>query len=298
MPHVVYHFTVYLFRKLALLAYKILGAERSSLWANGVIGTYFLKIVYKNINNVCVFSSSEGLKLLLTPKEASLLGLMYFGSINPIETELIKKKLKKGDVFIDIGTYIDGWHSLLAAKFVGRSGKVFAFEPYPKFYKRLIRNIDLNKIDNITAEKIAVSNKNGYSSFFPADNISSFFEKHANAINKNSQPVKVRTTTLDRYVKDKKISKIDLIKIDVECAEMMVLEGAIRTLSKRDAPDLLVEVVNDYLKIAGSTEEQLVKFLKKLEYKTYFIDHTGLKPYHKVDLSQRNLNLYFSKKQI
>lgn len=282
--------------QLFKLAYKILGAEKSSLLATGAFGNLFLKVRYGNIDKPQMFSSNEGINLLLTPKEASLLGLIYFGSINPLETDLLKRKLKKSDIFFDIGAYIDGWHSLLASKLVGDKGKVYTFEPHPGFYARLRKNIKLNNIKNIKLEKLAISNKNGLRNFFPANNVSSFFEEHAKVVNSRSKPFKVKATKLDDYVRKNKIFKIDLVKIDVECAEMLVLEGARKALAKKNAPDLLIEVADHYLKTAGASEAELVTFLTKLGYKAYLIDFSGLKSYKEVDLNQRSLNLYFSKK--
>lgn len=275
--------------------YQILGPSRSSMLAYGNLGRLFLKILYKDLNKERVFYSNEKIKLKLTPQEASLLGLIFFGSINPQETKLIKDKLKSGDIFIDVGAYIDGWHSLVAAKRVGNQGKVYTFEPHPIYYQRLSQNVKLNKFKNIKLEQVAVSNKIGLKTFYVAENLSSFYRKHIVGYNNKQKPIKVKTTTLDHYIQTNKIDKINLVKVDVECAEMEVLKGARKLLSRKNAPDLLIEVVDTYLKIAGSSEKEVLQFLRSFGYKAYTLEPSGLSLYNGISSKRDGVNLFFSR---
>ena len=65
-------------------------------------------------------------------------------------TELFKQAVKEGDTVVDLGANI-GYFSLLAARIVRERGRVFAFEPEPKNYSYLVKNIKLNNYDNIEA---------------------------------------------------------------------------------------------------------------------------------------------------
>ena len=69
------------------------------------------------------------------------------GIYEPLETEIIKEKIQNGDIVIDIGASI-GYFTLLLAKLVGTTGKVFAFEPEPSNFSLLNENIKLNKYNN------------------------------------------------------------------------------------------------------------------------------------------------------
>ncbi len=283
-------------RKLGNLIYRVFGPSRSSLIAVGPLGNLLLKVFYGNGDKERLFISNEGIKLMLTPNDASLMGIVYLGSMNPLETKLVKEKLKPGDTFFDIGAYIDGWHSLVAGGEVGELGKVYSFEPHPKFYKRFARNLKLNKLNNIKLENLAVADKAGFMTFFPAESSSSFFRNFNSKPNRKKTSIKVKVITLDDYIFKNKIKKIDMIKIDVEGAEMLVLKGANRTLQRDDAPDLLIEVVDSYLKDAGSSEKELIGYLRKFGYKAYTLDFSGLRHY-KIINSSRNNNLFFSKKK-
>ena len=76
----------------------------------------------------------------------------------PRTTQFVQDVLKQGDIFVDLGANI-GYFSLLAAKTVGKGGRVFSFEPENRNFKYLIRNKELNNYNQITAAQKAISNK-------------------------------------------------------------------------------------------------------------------------------------------
>lgn len=80
-------------------------------------------------------------------------------------TNLFKKIVKEGDVVIDLGANI-GYFALLAAKLVGPTGKVFAFEPEPQNFSYLKKNVELNNYTNVMIEQKAVSNYNRRTKLF------------------------------------------------------------------------------------------------------------------------------------
>jgi FkbM family methyltransferase len=76
----------------------------------------------------------------------------------PNLTYFISSVLKPGDVFIDVGANI-GYFTMLAAKCVGASGKVYAIEASPSTYDLLIANLRLNEVKNVEAINMAVTDK-------------------------------------------------------------------------------------------------------------------------------------------
>ncbi|MCS7109719.1 MAG: FkbM family methyltransferase [Candidatus Micrarchaeota archaeon] len=105
-------------------------------------------------------------RMNINPKED--LGL-YFGykEVEPGFPDLLKKIIKKGELFIDVGAY-KGFYSLIASELVGEDGKVLAFEPNYKSFEILVKNIKLNSISNIIALNIALSDFDGRASFVNA----------------------------------------------------------------------------------------------------------------------------------
>jgi len=162
---------------------------------------------------------------------------------------------RPGYTVLDIGANI-GCHTLRFSKLVGEKGRVFAFEPTRYAYEKLGRNIELNPqfSNNITLEKKAVSNVTETNQ---AIHFSSSWLLFG-----NQKPIAeevVDFVTVDHYVMQKDIERIDIMKIDVDGFEPEVVEGAVNTI-KNHKPILFLEV-NNTPKI-----DRVIKFLLGLNY--------------------------------
>lgn len=280
---------------LSSLLYKIIGGGPASILAHSWFGKIIYQVISGSTTQLKIFSTNEGIKVKLNPQEALTLGIAHLGTINKYETKILKTIIKPGDVVIDIGTYVDGWYTLLAAKLTGNKGHVYAFEPHPIYYQRLKENVRLNRLTNVTLEHLGIFNKNGSSTFYEAQFGSSIIKSQVVAMTKiKPKEITIQTTTLDTYIKAKNIRYVSLIKIDVEGAEMSVLKGGERLLRSKNAPDLVVEVFDIQLRRGGSSEAKLLSYLKRLGYIPYMFTANGLIPYKKEEHS--TLNLFFSKK--
>jgi len=206
------------------------------------------------------------------------------------EVKLLKKLLMPHYVFIDVGANV-GVFSMMAAKRL-RSGQVHAFEPIGLHIKRFQRNILVNGFTNIALNHIALSNK--------PSRIIMYIPKTANTGMTSCYPQRgldyveesVEATTLDNYVLQQDLNRVDVIKIDVEGAELDVLEGSIRMLEKFH-PQLVIEADKDHTERAGRTLKDLLKFLENLGYNIYRIHHNGtLSPIHDVQDLSWHQNIY------
>ena len=176
----------------------------------------------------------------------------------------------RAGVTIDVGAFV-GYYSLIAAH-ANPSGSVFAFEPLPTIHERLRGNIKLNGLDNVECVPCAVSDIEGETQFYhmnsriPSSSSLSFeFMKSTGNLVSSTVPV----ITLDRYVAEKKIHKVDLVKIDTESTECHVLGGMRKTL-ERDHPDIFCEV------LAGrASEAGLEEILGPLGYRYYLLSSKG-----------------------
>lgn len=280
---------------LSGLLYKIIGGGPSSILAHSWFGKIMYQIISGPKTQFKIFPTNEGIKVKLNTQEALTLGIVYLGTINKYETKILKTIIKPGDVVIDIGAYVDGWYTLLAAKLAGNKGHVFAFEPHPIYFQRLKENVQLNQFTNVTLERLGIFNKNGSSTFYEAQFGSSIIKSQVVAMTKiKPKEITIQTTTLDAYIKSKNIRHVSLIKIDVEGAEMSVIKGGNRLLQSKNAPDLVVEVFDIQLRRGGSSEAKLLSYLKRLGYIPYMFTANGLSPYKQEQHS--TLNLFFSKK--
>ncbi len=164
-----------------------------------------------------------------------------------------------GDVFIDVGAAI-GRYALSLAKAVGENGLVVAIEPNPQNYEALLRGIHLNGFENIVALKIAAWNINCKMKMF----LSHRSGWHSVKRNWRLSYIEVEAKTLDKVVKELNANRVDWIKIDVEGAEVEVLKGLKKTLSKWH-PKIIVEVINE-------NRKTFLDFMTKLPYKVTFIE--------------------------
>lgn len=168
----------------------------------------------------------------------------------------------KNKIIFDIGAHI-GSFSLKYSK----NNKIYAFEPNKENYLFLIQNVRDNKLEkNIIIFNFSISNKNGFRKL----KLSSGSGGHSfHTISKNYE--KVKTIALDEFIKLRKISHVDIIKIDVEGDELNVLIGAKKLLEKM-SPVIIVELHPWYI-----SSKKILKKLKEFNYKVNSIN--GLKIY-------------------
>lgn len=152
------------------------------------------------------------------------------------------------ETVLDVGAN-SGIYSLVA-KALSPDAQVYAFEPSRNMFQKLKRNNQLNAYD-IVCEQIALSNQNGKQIFYdtPEANptsasLSPKQLKESSAFHGKIMEYEVQTETLDTYIQREGISKIDLIKIDVEQHEPEVISGMTSTLNDLK-PVIVIEVLNN-----------------------------------------------------
>jgi FkbM family methyltransferase len=147
--------------------------------------------------------------------------------------QMIEPILKPGDVFVDVGAHA-GYYTLLVQHLVKRNGKIISFEPNPSNFKYLFLTASVNYMKNVVLCRAAVSDFNGaaklYIPKFIGHNSTSegSLDSH---VNDAVDSVDVPVVTLDSISKRMKVQP-DVIKIDVEGAEVNVIKGALQTLAK------------------------------------------------------------------
>lgn len=218
----------------------------------------------------------EGVKLRLNSQRGYDLGVLCGTWEVHNEHKVFCAHLKQGMTVMDIGAHI-GVYSLLMAKAVGPTGCVYAFEPVPQFYERLLANIALNGATNVKPFQVAISDENGETEFFISSPtlFASSFDEGSNSMFRytptHSQSIKVPTKTLDSFLESQGIERVDAIKIDVEGAELKVIMGAKNLLSRPDKPLLMLEINPSALKAAGTTPDELLNAVLSFGYNAFLI---------------------------
>jgi len=179
--------------------------------------------------------------------------------------------VRPGDVCIDAGANL-GYHSILLSKLVGDFGKVLAFEPDPPCYRKLIKNIELNKANNVVAIPTALWSERAEYYFFSTHcGFSSFVEY----VGQPREKYPMRTFPLDDCIDP--MLTIRVLKIDCEGAEERILRGA-RKLLERGVDCVLVEFNYDLMPICGSGDRQIRDYMHELGYDCYFLYQKGQPP--------------------
>jgi FkbM family methyltransferase len=164
----------------------------------------------------------------------------------------------------DIGANA-GHHMILLSRLCGASGHVHAFEPVPENVACLLETVRLNGLRNVTVHPLAISDREGgaelkFSGVF--DGFACLTQGDHGRSECQRAPrisITVRTSDLDTICSKSGIARVDLIKMDIEGAEMLALQGMTRTL-RRDRPILIMEL--------WGTEHlsEAPRFLRRLGY--------------------------------
>lgn len=185
------------------------------------------------------------------------------------ETALFKEQVKKGMTVVDIGANV-GYYTLIAANLVGENGRVFAFEPGPDNYYLLLKNIEVNGYNNVIPMQKAVSDKVGTTKLFLSpDGISELHRIYD--LHDWRKAIEVETITLDEVFKDKD-DRIDVIKMDIEGAEMAALQGMRRILEQNDRLTIFTEFSPTAIRLSPYSPEQYLAELVKYGFKLFCID--------------------------
>lgn len=179
----------------------------------------------------------KGLRLLIDPRNEKF---YWTGTHEMPVQEAVSTFLKPGMTFWDIGAHI-GFFALSGSRLVGDSGRVHAFEPMPQNRERLVASIKMNGFQNMTVHDVALSATSG-EAMLHAHRSSAMWTLVRERGGEDGLPVRCRT--LDELAES--APPPDLIKVDVEGAEVDVLRGGVALLSAAK-PRLIVEFSNDLL---------------------------------------------------
>jgi FkbM family methyltransferase len=243
-----------------------------------------------------------GNEMLLSPYYSIDRKIISAGHYDNALNNLIENIIKPGSICMDIGANI-GHITLHIARKVAPSGLVFAFEPAPNIFYKLQQNIQRNNLEGlIIANQLALSNNNSTTLLaYPND----FAENQGlgSIVNINNELVKkkliIHTKTIDSFVQENSIKKLDFLKIDIQGAEILLLEGGIKTFTVF-SPDLAIEISPTDLKCFNKNSKDLTKILSEYKYNIFEINTNGSIgkriDFNKISSDFNATNIYCTKK--
>lgn len=226
----------------------------------------------------------------LLDKRTAPIETFNFNRYEPLDSALMYRIIEKDYTVFDVGANI-GWYTNHIASLL-ENGKIYAFEPIPETYQNLGKNVELNRFKNCIIENFAFSDKRDKIKFFYSPTMASAASS-ANIMNsENMQELECITDTIDNYVLNNKIKKIDFIKCDVEGAEFMVFKGAKNTIDSHH-PIVFSEMLRKWSAKFNYHPNDIIKFFSELGYNCYVTNDNRLNLFIEVNENTMETNFFF-----
>ena len=244
---------------------------------------YNERLLKPSLPNEDLVLSWDGQQILIENPRENIISQALFlkGVWEPEVTEYICPTITSGMTVIDVGADT-GYYTLLFAKRVGTQGRIVAFEPIPSAREVLEYNIRLNAYINVTVCSFALFSTTR-SVVLQAPRELSRIDPMKNSSDPSG--IEIQTRVFDECVSELDIQKIDLVKVDVEGAELDVLFGMRDSLEEYH-PALLIEVHPNHIGDFGHTVEDLLQFLEGMNYSLEPVDKGTL------DFRSGNITIY------
>ncbi len=210
---------------------------------------------------------AENLSFLLNSKEFIGWNILFHGAYEHATNDLLRRLVQAGNVVIEAGAN-NGSETVLLGTLVGERGHVHAFEPVPHVARRLRANLALNdQLDRVTIYEQAIGEHAGSVELHlppddhPNQGIASKVQHEL-----STRLLEVPLVSLDDWAGKENVERVDLIKMDIQGAELDLLRGA-RELRKRSRPVIFTEAA-----ASCSEMEELYDMLSENDYGVFLVD--------------------------
>jgi FkbM family methyltransferase len=217
--------------------------------------------------------SLNGIPVSLVPQGAVAVNLWAGLRSEKQEVSFILSVLEPGMIFFDVGSNA-GLFAIGAAKKIG-GNVVFAFEPCSSTCELLKRNLQLNGLADVNVVQMALGDSVGVGML----QVNAPGRDGLNTLGQATHPASkvvgqesVRITTVDAFMKDRKISRVDVMKVDIEGAELMLCRGARELLERADAPIILYEGFGFLTRGFGYHPVEILWFLESCGYTLFVLN--------------------------
>lgn len=196
--------------------------------------------------------------------------LYYLGTHEGKDTRFVEKMVRLDWVVCDVGANI-GWYTLVAAVAMRGTGCVHAFEPALEDFRRLQQNVALNRLPSVVLHQTAMCDSLGTVCLAATRDAGT--TQLATSRDESTRVVPV--TTLDTFVRERRLDRLDLVKVDIEGSELRFLRGAQYSL-QRFRPAMVIELNPNALAKFDATPQMVVDALEGLGYAMYRSKWRGL----------------------
>ncbi len=227
---------------------------------------------------------------LWTNGEELITNLIFWrgwASHEPDTMPLFYRLAERASVVFDLGANI-GLYSLVAGH-ANPAARIFAFEPFPAACARLKELLIRNGLSNVECVQAAVGAEDGSGEFFYTtqlaipdtsslcvDNVE-LTRTYASEFKGELRSLSVAIRSLDSFVEERRLPRVDVVKIDTEGTEPAVIRGMRQTL-ERDRPPLICEVLRGF-----NTHDELMSLVAPLGYRYYLLTDAGPEPRPRIE---------------
>ena len=247
------------------LAKKIKNRFRYELWKATCLATP---------DAVPTYTLPDGSPFLY-PLNTAIGRAMFIDGFENLEVAYVRRALKLGDIFLDIGAN-GGLFTVIAAKQVGPAGHVYAFEPGQRELALLHQNIALNGLTNVTILERGVSDRSGTTKFaISSDGAMNSLAQTNHPSQQIQEWLTIETVSLDDFIRDQPLPRVNFVKMDVEGAERLIFEGATNFLKTYPGVTVMFEACDCNAVGFGYTVQEFLGRLQSLGLSLYYFDEQG-----------------------
>jgi FkbM family methyltransferase len=267
--------------------YRLL-REQSPLPDNGAI------TAIHDVSGDLVVELPNGLRMLWDPNDLRTAPnmLLNHGAYEEGERAVLMAIAKHCEIVFDIGANV-GWYALNIGRALPANAHVYAFEPIPRTFAVLARNVALNDLNNVTPLPFGLGEASDDVDFFipgvtgsVAASQRKLFESQSN------ERVRATITRLDDVTRQLGINRLDLIKCDIEGGELSMLRGGMETI-RRFKPAIFLELLRKWSRVYDYQPDDVIALLKGEGYACYAIGDSGLERLLAIDEDCTSTNFLF-----
>ncbi|HYJ80936.1 MAG TPA: FkbM family methyltransferase [Longimicrobiaceae bacterium] len=220
-------------------------------------------------------AGAGGLRFGCDLRDAISREVFFTGAYGGPETALLRRLLRPGAVFVDVGANW-GYFTLLAAALVGPEGRVVAVEPDPRLFARLQANLRANRLAQAAAYPVAAADVRGPLVLrgHDADGGNWGASTLLHRAGDPGERYAVEGRTVDDLLDELKLGRVELLKLDVEGAEEMVLRGMAAGLARGRYRRVLIELHPTLHPRGARLAGDLAAALAAAGYRGWSVDHS------------------------
>jgi len=216
-----------------------------------------------------------GSSFTCNPRDGYSAHAFFAGIYEPQETAIVQAVLAPGATFVDVGANW-GYFTLLAASRVGPRGSVVALEPDPRMCNALRANVALNRLTNVTMLEVAATERGGSVRLLGFDPSAGNYGVSRVTSESVERPgtFTVAAKALDDVLVGLGLTRVSLLKMDIEGGEIRALAGLRRSLETGVVERLLLEVHPRQLEEAGGSVREVFELLERAGFRGWRVDHS------------------------